>query len=187
MLLSIPLHGYSLVPVGERNLYCWISQQGGKYKLRMSLLCSLTWFFEINSERFLFDVVTIIICHSPVVSLFCFMSHNYRSAHKGVRFWHLHCTKWLECWKKRHFPHFVITLPSMDAINHLVIMLIFLWPSDVVPPVVWNAAVKHSLFLGRSCWHLQLELLWRIWPMPVQRGLTLPLLENSVLSGAVVA
>lgn len=82
MLLSILLHGYLPVPVGERNLYCWIPQQGENCKLRMSLLCSLIWFFKIPSERFLFDVVTIIIHHSPVVSLFCFMSHNYRSAHK---------------------------------------------------------------------------------------------------------
>lgn len=66
----------------------------------------------------------------------------------------------------------------MDAINHLFIMLIFLWLSGVVPPAAWNTAMKHSLFLGKSCWHLQLELLRRIEPKHVQRGLMLPLLEN---------
>lgn len=70
----------------------------------------------------------------------------------------------------------------MNAINHLVIMLIFLWPSGVVPPAVWNAAMKHSWFLGKSCWHLQLELLWRIQPVHVQRGLMVALLENCLYS-----
>jgi len=75
----------------------------------------------------------------------------------------------------------------MDAINQLVIVLIFLWPSGVVPPAVWNAAMKHSLFLGKSCWHLQPKLLWRICPVHIQKQLMVPLLENSVLAGAVVA
>lgn len=70
----------------------------------------------------------------------------------------------------------------MNAINHLVIMLFFLWPSGVFPPAVWNAAMKHSLFLGKSCWHLQLEILWRIQPMHVQRDLMLPLLESCLYS-----
>lgn len=67
----------------------------------------------------------------------------------------------------------------MSAINHLVLMLIFLWPSGLsLLQSGMNAATKHSLFLGKSCWHLQLELLWRIQPIHVQRGLVLPLLEN---------
>lgn len=69
----------------------------------------------------------------------------------------------------------------MDVINHLAIMLIFLWPSGV-PPAGWNIAVKHSVFLGKSCWHFQLELLRRIEPKHVQRGLMLPLLENCLYS-----
>lgn len=69
----------------------------------------------------------------------------------------------------------------MNAIHHSVIMLIFLWPSGVVPPAVWNTAKKHSLFLGKSCWHFQFKVLWRIWPMHAQRGLMLLLLENYTL------
>lgn len=69
----------------------------------------------------------------------------------------------------------------MDVINHLAIVLIFLWPSGVIPPAGWNIALKHSVFLGKSCWHFQLELLRRIESKHVERGLMLPLLENCTL------
>lgn len=38
----------------------------------------------------------------------------------------------------------------MSAINHLVIMLIFLWPSGVVPPAVWNECCYEAQFVSEK-------------------------------------